>query len=199
VWDGAWHHVAGTFDGRAVRLYLDGAEVGAGSPDQHAIEYGLESKAPYIGAYGGSCGLGFTGDIDDVRVWSGALTAAEISASQPTRPAVAPDGPPVNPISIPPVAGPPPAAPSRCAVSTDRKSLRAVRRNRLVVMVRRNGRALSRVRVLLSAHRLRLVRRADRRGRAHFVVRPRRSERRVRIRALGLASACSAASLPVRR
>jgi Concanavalin A-like lectin/glucanases superfamily len=199
VWDGAWHHVAGTFDGHTVRLYVDGAEIGAGSPDHLAIEYGLESQAPYIGAYGGSCGLGFTGDIDDVRVWSSALTAAEISASQPTLPAVTPDGLGVNPLPIPPVAGPPPAAPSRCAVSINRKSLRAVRRNPLVVVVRRNGRPLSRVRVLLSGSRLRLVRRADGRGRAHFVVRPRRSERRVRIRALGRASSCSAASIPVRR
>jgi hypothetical protein len=29
VWDGNWHHVAGTFDGHTVRLYVDGTEVGS--------------------------------------------------------------------------------------------------------------------------------------------------------------------------
>ena len=34
VWDGRWHHVAGTFDGSAVRLFLDGQPVG--TPRRHA-------------------------------------------------------------------------------------------------------------------------------------------------------------------
>ena len=32
VWDGKWHHVAGTFDGSTVRLYVDGVQVGTGTP-----------------------------------------------------------------------------------------------------------------------------------------------------------------------
>ena len=47
--------------------------------------------------------------------------------------------------------------------------------------------------------KLRLIRRADGQGRARFVVRQRRSERRMRIRALGSASSCAAAIIPVRR
>jgi hypothetical protein len=58
VWDGGWHHVAGTFDGRTV--YVDGSEVGSGSPDEQPIQYGLRSKSPYLGAYSGGCELGFT-------------------------------------------------------------------------------------------------------------------------------------------
>src|SRR5205823_14394762 len=27
IWDGKWHHVAGTYDGAALRLYVDGHEV----------------------------------------------------------------------------------------------------------------------------------------------------------------------------
>ena len=35
--DGNWHAVAGTFDGQTVRLYVDGTEVGHGSPAPGAI------------------------------------------------------------------------------------------------------------------------------------------------------------------
>ena len=28
VWDGKWHHAAGTFDGTTVRLFIDGQEIG---------------------------------------------------------------------------------------------------------------------------------------------------------------------------
>jgi hypothetical protein len=87
---------------------------------------------------------------------------------------------------------------SDCVVSTTRKTLRAGRRNPLVVSVRRGKRPLQHVRVLVSGTKLRVIRRADSKGRAHFVVRPRRSERRMRIRALGSASSCAAAIIPVR-
>src|SRR5262245_55249976 len=30
VWDGAWHHVMGTYDGSRVQLWVDGAQVGGG-------------------------------------------------------------------------------------------------------------------------------------------------------------------------
>jgi hypothetical protein len=29
VWDGSWHHVAGTYEGSMVRLFVDGMEIGA--------------------------------------------------------------------------------------------------------------------------------------------------------------------------
>ncbi len=79
VWDGAWHHVVGTYDGQMVRLYLDGAEVGGGSPDTRPIVYGLASTDPYIGTYRGGCELGFTGDLDTLRIWGAALTPAEVA------------------------------------------------------------------------------------------------------------------------
>jgi len=197
IWDGAWHHVAGTFDGQSVRLYLDGSQRGGGSPNDRPIHYGLQSRAPYIGTYSGGCELGFTGDIDNVRIWSSALTEDQMSASGPSEPGAGVPGVAVG--ALPPMSGPPPVAVSNCVVSTTRKTLRAGRRNPLVVSVRRGGRPLRRARVLVSGRKLRVVRRADGKGRAHFVVRPMRSERRMRIRALGSASSCAAASIPVRR
>ena len=41
MWNGAWHMLAGTYDGTAVRIYLDGAEVGSGTPVTGSIGYGL--------------------------------------------------------------------------------------------------------------------------------------------------------------
>ena len=41
IWDGKWHHVAGTFDGASVRLYVDGKQVGNGTPAALKIDYNL--------------------------------------------------------------------------------------------------------------------------------------------------------------
>ena len=32
IWDGNWHFVVGTYDGLNVRLYVDGKQVGNGTP-----------------------------------------------------------------------------------------------------------------------------------------------------------------------
>jgi Concanavalin A-like lectin/glucanases superfamily len=196
IWDGAWHHVAGTFDGGTVRLYIDGAEVGAGSADDHPIQYGLESKAPYIGTYLGTCARGFTGDIDDVRIWSSALTRSEIAASRPTEPILARPLP-SNP--RPPVSGAPPPPVTGCVLTTSREALRAQQRNRLVVTVRHESRPLWRVRVALRGRRVRIVRRSGRDGRARFVVRPSSSDRSIRVRVLSSAPRCGVATIPVLR
>jgi hypothetical protein len=91
IWDGGWHHVAGSYDGRAVRLYVDGRQVGAGTPFSGAIEYDLEHRNLYLGAYRGGCDLTFEGDIDEVRVWSAEMSIGslwdEISGSLNLEPA----------------------------------------------------------------------------------------------------------------
>ncbi len=81
VWDGRWHHAAGTFDGSTVRLFVDGIQIGDGTATSGPIRYGIASKGIYIGAYRGSCDLPFVGDIDRVRIWSDALGAPEIAAA----------------------------------------------------------------------------------------------------------------------
>ena len=79
VWDGSWHNVIGTFDGSTVRLYVDGREVGTGSPDSTPITYGMPtSNDLVIGNYPWCAGLAFSGSIDEVKVFNRALGATEI-------------------------------------------------------------------------------------------------------------------------
>lgn len=79
VWNGAWHSVVGTFDGSTVRLYVDGVQVGTGTPDTTPIGYGLPTSNDLeIGNYAGCSGLGFQGSVDQVRVFNRALAAPEI-------------------------------------------------------------------------------------------------------------------------
>jgi hypothetical protein len=74
IWDGGWHHVAGVYDGKAVRLYVDGRQVGDGTPFSGAIAYDLPHRELYIGAYRGACDLTFEGDVDEVRLWNADLS-----------------------------------------------------------------------------------------------------------------------------
>lgn len=81
LWDGRWHHVAGTYDGSSVRMYVDGQQVGSGSAFGAPIGYGLAtSNDVAIASYRGCPGLDFDGSIDDPKIWSRALTADEVLA-----------------------------------------------------------------------------------------------------------------------
>ena len=76
VWDGNWHHVAGTFDGSAVKLYVDGVQVdGSTSTVQSIYYYGTGNL--FIGAYT-STGYFFSGTIDEVRISNKARSAGWI-------------------------------------------------------------------------------------------------------------------------
>jgi hypothetical protein len=105
VWDGSWHHVAGTYDGFFLRLYVDGVEVGTETLAP-PIAYGLpSSEAFYIGNYRGSCDKPFTGSVDDVRVSSRALAASELQAHASEPPPAPPAGPPAGGDGAPPKSG----------------------------------------------------------------------------------------------
>jgi hypothetical protein len=79
VWDGKWHHVAGTFDGSALRLFVDGKEVGTGTPTALKIGYGLPSGNDLsIGKYLGAPNFAFNGFVDELSVYNRALGASEI-------------------------------------------------------------------------------------------------------------------------
>ena len=76
--DGAWHHLAGVYDGSATRLYLDGV-LAAETPGVHAnlfqagLAFGLGSRHD-----GGGWGFPFTGAMAEVQLWDHALTPTQI-------------------------------------------------------------------------------------------------------------------------
>jgi hypothetical protein len=78
IWDGRWHHVAGTYDGRFTKLFVDGRDMGEGSSAADPIDYSGPTGPTTIGAYQGTCELFFAGDIDEVHIWSKALPVDEI-------------------------------------------------------------------------------------------------------------------------
>jgi hypothetical protein len=76
VADGRWHFCAATFDGKKMRVYLDGKQI-ASLDRPGAIKAG--GRAPLcIGSNNGTeC---FQGVIDDLRIYSEALNAKQIAA-----------------------------------------------------------------------------------------------------------------------
>jgi Concanavalin A-like lectin/glucanases superfamily len=82
--DGAWHFIAGTWDGTTSSLYIDGVLVDAVTPDAafgaledvaHPFDVATDDRYP-----AGSGDRFFPGLIDDVRVYNRPLTAAEVGA-----------------------------------------------------------------------------------------------------------------------
>lgn len=74
---GRWHHVAASYDGAAMRLYLDGALVGS------LAKTGPVARDPnvptWIGSNPGTFDQVFDGRIDEVKIFGRALSAAEIA------------------------------------------------------------------------------------------------------------------------
>jgi hypothetical protein len=82
IWDGRWHMVTGTFDGSRARLYIDGQQIGSGTPVPGPIDYSQPDSRFVLGSYGRPGGMacapevpsvGFRGAIDEVRIYDGAL------------------------------------------------------------------------------------------------------------------------------
>jgi concanavalin A-like lectin/glucanase superfamily protein len=198
VWDGEWHHVMGYFDGARVRLWVDGVQVGAGTPTSAAIGYGTSGKGVYLGTYRGSCDLPFTGSVDDVRIWDG----------------MPPNGPATGP-SVPPVPGTPSRVEIRghglgredgaegggsagcLTVRLNRRTVPVGRRARLVATVRRARQPVARARVLARGAGVRASALTGRRGTARIVVHARRRGA-LKVRIGGEPSSCRAASVRAR-
>jgi len=71
-----WHHVAGTFDGSVIKIYVDGSEVG--STDYKGAIKNTDYKVGIGSFYGDAWRYGFDGAINEVRIYNRALTANEI-------------------------------------------------------------------------------------------------------------------------
>jgi hypothetical protein len=83
VWDGRWHRIAATFDGSALRLYVDGRPVGAPMAAPLRVDYSTTSQSAAIGSYLGRCNLSYRGDLDLVRMTAGALGPDALAAPAP--------------------------------------------------------------------------------------------------------------------
>ena len=74
---GAWHHVAATYDGTIRTLYLDGVAIGSDRPGTvgvagaGSLRIGSTNSSDY-----------FNGNIDEVRVWNVARTAAQLRTAR---------------------------------------------------------------------------------------------------------------------
>lgn len=72
---GTWYHVAGTYDGAAINIYINGELTGS------AVQTGLVTPANtplFLGKTGGTTPLYFSGGMEEVRIWASARTANEI-------------------------------------------------------------------------------------------------------------------------
>jgi len=81
----ARHHLAVTFDGATISLYIDGVPKGSTSWNLGTVYYGANDVL--IGADNFSFGYlrRFDGHIDDVRIWDRALTQTEITTTMNCR------------------------------------------------------------------------------------------------------------------
>jgi hypothetical protein len=73
-----WRHLATTWNGRTLRLYVDGKLVSRRRLSRHAVNSAGQLRI------GGGAGRWFKGAIDDVRIYRRALTTAEVRSDRLT-------------------------------------------------------------------------------------------------------------------
>ena len=82
--DGNWHHVAGTFDGKQLVLYVDGKQVGS-KPLEGKIQ--MQSTGPMsVGAHANEP---FHGELNDIRIYRSGLSKTQIESLAAKQQAVA--------------------------------------------------------------------------------------------------------------
>lgn len=204
VWDGAWHHVMGSYDGSRVQLWVDGAQVGGGTAANVDIFYGINSRGVFLGSYRGTCDLGFAGDIDDVRVWSAPPAAP--SNPPPSIPPV-PGTPTVVPVSggaastggggsTPPSSSSPKATSKTAClrVSLNPHTVKVKRKVRVKATVRRATKPASGVRVEIRGAGVKAKARTNKKGTATITVKARKRGR-LTVRVVGQKSSCPASTV----
>jgi hypothetical protein len=94
--DGEWHHVAGVYDGATLSMHQDGNVV-----DSKTVGGQINSNWAHvlIGENGQAANRFWNGLIDDVRIYSRALTDLELGALGAAEP-VAPPAPPAAPDDV---------------------------------------------------------------------------------------------------
>ncbi|MDP8967605.1 MAG: LamG domain-containing protein [Actinomycetota bacterium] len=207
VWDGGWHRVTGTFDGRMLRAFVDGREVGAplATPEGTGIESASMPEGTYFGSYVGGCRLPFAGEMDSVRIWSDAVPAPLIAAGGGATPgapgatgAAGAPGAPLAPAAAATIIKAQ-APKSSCRVQVSRKQIPAMRRVRMTVRATLRGKPLRRVRLAVRRANSRKVIAAPRtnaRGTAKLVLKIGRKGGRLRVGVVGRAS-CTPAFIKV--
>ncbi len=102
-----WYHVVATYDGRRMRLYLNGAQVGS------IVKSGSVAQGSGVPVHIGRSpdGSGYpSGAIDDVRIYTSAITPLGVSSLIAV--AGRPGSPTPTPTPTPPPSPPPPAPPA---------------------------------------------------------------------------------------
>lgn len=77
---GVWHDLVGTYDGAALRMYIDAALVGS-QACSGAMSYNASPSPTILGAIAGSSGsLYFEGSMEFAAIWSRALSGGDVIA-----------------------------------------------------------------------------------------------------------------------
>ena len=76
---GSWTHVALTYDGSLLRLYVNGVQAASAN-----VSGAIQSSSSPLWIGGNQYDENFVGLIDDVRVYNRALTQAEIQTDMAT-------------------------------------------------------------------------------------------------------------------
>jgi hypothetical protein len=79
ITDQNWHHVAGVFEEGTITLYIDGVAVYGGDIWGHANSINQNQSSLFIGFDLADGGYYFSGSIDEVRLYSRALSQSEIA------------------------------------------------------------------------------------------------------------------------
>lgn len=81
VADNSWHHVAATYNGSVIRLYIDGVADGASAKAGNIGTGGVFLGSPY--SHGSNFWF-FQGAMDNVSYWNTVLSASDIQGNQST-------------------------------------------------------------------------------------------------------------------
>ena len=88
VLDNKWHSIAGTWDGKVIKVYIDG-EMKKELPCVGKLKVG--NGAAYVGSRGGTARW-VLGSLDEIKVYNRALSPAEIKKDMENPTAVSPIG-----------------------------------------------------------------------------------------------------------